>query len=225
MRGAPCDRSRIEEWIDRRATRCGFASPPDTSRFLAFHACRVLEEAAELKLTSIRDPDEFLERHVGESLEGAALIPRGTTGLALDLGSGNGYPGIPVAAMHPGLRMHLTDPSPKKVLFLRSVVERSPLQVVVLPRAIERASNLSDLPEFVLITTRAMGGWQRIVPRLVSKLAAHGRVVLWAGADAREVGDRVSWRALRLADEHPLPERDRSWIFVYCKNTSIKKGK
>ncbi len=224
MRGALPDRSHIEEWIDRRATRCGFDPPAETSRFLALHARRVLEEAADLKLTSIRDPDEFLERHVGESLEGAALIPRGTMGVALDLGSGNGYPGIPVAAMHPGLRMHLTEPSPKKALFMRSVAGQGQLEVVVLPRAIQRASDLSDLPELALVTSRAMGGWQRIIPRLASKLATDGRVVLWAGADAREVGERASWRALRLADERLLPERDRSWIFVYYKNTSKPKG-
>ena len=78
MSDAAFDRSRIEEWIVARAARRGFDPAPATVRFLAFHACRVLEEAAELQLTSIRDPDEFLARHVGESLEGAALIPRGT---------------------------------------------------------------------------------------------------------------------------------------------------
>jgi len=211
------DRSRFEGWIADRAARCGFEPDPEITRLLALHAWRVLDEAAELHLTSIRDPDEFLERHLGESLEGAALIPRGTTGTALDLGSGNGYPGIPVAAMHPGLRMYLTDVSLKKVTFLRSVVGQGLPSAIVLDRQIQRASDLTDFPELVAITCRALGGWERIVPRLGPKLAVEGRVLLWAGAAAGAVATRDSWRGLVLVDQRPLPRRERSWIFSYCK--------
>jgi hypothetical protein len=45
----------------------------------------------------------FLERHIGESFEGAALLPATCSGPLVDLGSGNGYPGIPVAVACRGL--------------------------------------------------------------------------------------------------------------------------
>ena len=214
------DRGHVEEWIAQRARRCAFEPTPEITRFLARHALRVLEGAEDLHLTSIRDPDAFLERHIGESLEGAALIPRGTSGAAIDLGSGNGYPGIPVAAMHPGLRMHLAESSAKKATFLESVVRDEATPIVVVSRAIQRASDVADLPVLGVITTRAMGGWERIVPRLLPRLAAGGRVVLWAGDAATDVARRVAWRKLELIERRVLPGRDRSWILMYYKNTA-----
>ena len=216
------DRLRFEPWVAARAASCGFALEPEVTRHLALHAERVLEETARLHLTSIRDPDEFLERHIGESLEGAALIPRGTIGTALDLGSGNGYPGIPVAAMHSGLKMYLTEVSLKKAAFLRSVVQQVLPDAVVLERQVQRPSDLPDLPALDTITCRALGGWERILPRLAPKLAVEGRILLWAGAAASAVASRGAWSGLALADRRPLPQRERSWIFVYYKKKSAK---
>ena len=210
-------RSWVEEWIAHRALLCGLEPSRDVLQFLAEHACCVLEEATVVKLTSIRDHGTFLERHIGESLEGASLIPRGTTGSALDLGSGNGYPGVPVATIHPGLSMHLTEPSQKKAAFLESVVRGAPFRIVVLPRQIQRSSDLADLPPFEVVTMRAMGGWERIVPRLLPCLIPRGRVILWAGNAGQEVARRVAWRGLELAERRPLPGRNRSFVFVYCK--------
>jgi 16S rRNA G527 N7-methylase RsmG len=211
------DRSWVEEWIAHRAALCELEPARGVLPFLAEHACRVLEEAIELKLTSIRDPGTFLERHIGESLEGASLIPRGTTGGALDLGSGNGYPGVPVAAIHRGLTMHLTEPSTKKAAFLESVVRGAPFPIAVLRRQIQRSSDLSDLPLLKLVTMRAMGGWERIVPRLLARVVPQGRVILWAGNAGHEVAHRAAWRGLELGEQRPLPGRAQSFVFVYYK--------
>jgi 16S rRNA (guanine527-N7)-methyltransferase len=211
------DRSWVEEWIGHRAALCELEPSQDVLQFLAEHACRVLEDATELKLTSIRDPATFLERHIGESLVGASLIPRGTMGGALDLGSGNGYPGVPVAAIHRGLTMHLTEPSPKKAAFLESVVRVAPFPIFVLARQVQRSSDLLDLPLLEVVTMRAMGGWERIVPRLIARVAPQGRVILWAGSAGLEVARRVAWKGLELAKRRTLPGRTQSSVFVYYK--------
>ncbi len=73
-------------------------------------------------LPSRTDPDEFVDRHLGEAFEGAAMLAPDIEGTMLDLGSGNGYPGIPLAAARPGLRLTLTDASARKAEFLRQTV-------------------------------------------------------------------------------------------------------
>ena len=211
------DGATFERWIGDRAERCGIDLSPEVCAYLAFHAERVRAEADRLHLTAIRDPHQFLERHVGESLEGAALIPREAIGTALDLGSGNGYPGIPVAAVHPGLRMHLCEASAKKTAFLCRIAEQAPMDLIVVDRQVQRAADLPDIPELGVITSRAVGGWERILPRLSSKLAANGRLLLWAGLSGATVATRAAWSAYQLAGQRPLPGRDRSWVFVYSK--------
>lgn len=212
----------MESWIADRALACGVDLVPGAIRLLAIHVQRVFAEAEALHLTSIRAPGVFFERHVGESLEGAALIPRGTLGAAFDLGSGNGYPAIPIAAAHPGLRIYLAEVSRRKAAFLRSVVESGLPNAVVLERHVQRATDIADLPPLGVITARAVGGWGRVLPRLAPKLESSGRIMVWAGSAADEIAGRVAWRGLALEHRRELPGRTRSWIFVYSKKQTVK---
>lgn len=185
---------------------------------LALHARAVIAANARLHLTTIVDPATFVERHIGESLEGAALLDPAVGGTLVDLGSGNGYPGIPLAIARPGLRPVLVEPSAKKAAFLRAVSGslRWPDSAVV-ERAVQRARDLDDLAPVAVLATRAMGGWERILPKLVPAIATDGVILLWAGAGTESVLARVAWRKLMLAARVPVSGRDRSWIWVLAR--------
>jgi 16S rRNA (guanine527-N7)-methyltransferase len=162
-------------------------------------------------------PEDVLERHIGESLEGAALLSEDASGLLVDLGSGNGYPGIPLAALRPGLTPLLVEASARKAAFLREVARACGLErMAVLEAQVQRAEDLDPATSssIAVLATRAMGNWPRVVPRLVPRLAPDGIVLLWAGGDAESVLARASWRGTRLLRRHSLPARDRSWIWV-----------
>ena len=75
---------------------------------------------SRLSLTSIRDEQELIERHVMEGLLAAAHHPPAAT--VLDFGSGTGIPGLPIALCHPGLRVTLAESQRKKASFLREAV-------------------------------------------------------------------------------------------------------
>lgn len=204
----------LEARIEQRARACGIELPAVGAAALALHARRVLEAAPGLKLTAIREPEEFVERHIGESLEGAALLEAGAEGPLLDLGSGNGYPGVPLAITRPALRLVLAESSQKKAAFLAGVIRELPIAGArVMCAHVERADDLATLAPLRALVTRAVGGWERIVPRLASRLAAEAHVLLWAGADAEAVIARAAWSKLVLVDRRALPGRDRSWIW------------
>jgi len=93
----------LEPAIAARARRSGIDLTPARARALAAHARLLLAHNAVLHLTTITAPDEIVERHIGEAFEGAALLPATISGTLVDLGSGNGYPGIPLALARPGL--------------------------------------------------------------------------------------------------------------------------
>src|SRR5262249_44493498 len=80
-----------------------------------------------INLTAIREPSEVATAHVLDSLVAVPVL-RGTgTHELLDLGSGGGYPGIPLAAALPADGALLVDSIAKKIGFLRTVVEATGL--------------------------------------------------------------------------------------------------
>ena len=75
----------------------------------------------KVNLTAIRDPLEILYRHFCESMFGASLLPVENCRLA-DVGSGGGFPGIPLKIIRPDLQVFLIESNLKKATFLAEVV-------------------------------------------------------------------------------------------------------
>ena len=170
---------------------------------------------ANLHLSAIRDPEEFLERHLGEAFEGAAMLPADAAGKLIDLGSGNGYPGLVLAAARPRLDAVLVEVSERKSEFLATVVGQWFRGAVVDRRHVQRADDLDGLMPARVIATRAMGGWERILPRLVPGLGVDGELLVWAGDALDKISTRVAWSKLALRERRSLPGRDRSWVWRF----------
>jgi 16S rRNA (guanine527-N7)-methyltransferase len=81
----------------------------------------LLKWNARTNLTAIRDPEEIVRRHFGESLFAAQHLDQGTASL-LDFGSGAGFPGLPIALLRPDIQVTLAESQNKKATFLREVV-------------------------------------------------------------------------------------------------------
>lgn len=74
----------------------------------------------KLNLTSVREPAQMVERHLGESFYMARLLPEFQT--LLDLGSGAGFPGLPISLLRPEADVMLAEAHAKKAVFLREAV-------------------------------------------------------------------------------------------------------
>jgi 16S rRNA (guanine527-N7)-methyltransferase len=207
--GAPDPMAIVE-----RALAAGIDLSEASAAALAAHARAVLLANERLHLTAITEPAAFFERHLGEAFEGAALLPAGVSGALLDLGSGNGYPGIPLAIARPGLVPFLAEASTKKAAFLRQALTVAGIKNGrVLESRIACAADLGELLPITVLATRAMGGWERIVPKLVPRLARGGIVLLWAGGEAETIMSRAAWRRLCVEASRALPGRDQSRVF------------
>ncbi|HEX5043211.1 MAG TPA: RsmG family class I SAM-dependent methyltransferase [Candidatus Polarisedimenticolaceae bacterium] len=210
-----------EEAVAARARRAGLTLPSDTIAALTAHGRAVLEANARLHLTTVVDPEAFVERHVGESLDGAALLPPEAAGVLVDVGSGNGYPGVPLGLARPGLRVVLAEASTKKAAFLEGVTRALPAgRFRVLHAQVQRAEDLADTAPEVL-ASRAMGNWERVLPRLARALPSGGRVLLWAGAEAEGILEREAWSGLRLLRRQPIAGRERSWIWMLERTPTV----
>lgn len=73
-------------------------------------------------LTAVRAPEEMVQRHFGESLFAAQHLGDLPPETVLDLGSGAGFPGVPIALMYPSIPVTLAESQNKKATFLREIV-------------------------------------------------------------------------------------------------------
>jgi len=129
---------------------------------------------------------EVIERHYGESLAALPLIPR-EPGEAIDLGSGAGFPGFPLAAARPGLRMTLFEAREKKCAFLLAAARHSSLPVSC--RGVRVSAPLpAGFPvSLSLVTVRALKLSSDLLQELGSRLRPEGRILMWLGAEDPEV--------------------------------------
>ena len=96
----------------------------------------LLKWNARTNLTAIRDPEEIVRRHFGESLFLAAELPTAST--LLDLGSGAGFPGLPIQLAFPEMKVVLAESQHKKASFLREAVRTLGLPTEVWGDRIEK---------------------------------------------------------------------------------------
>jgi 16S rRNA (guanine527-N7)-methyltransferase len=116
----------------------------------------LLKWNARTNLTAIRDPEEIVRRHFGESLFAGQHIGQSDQlpDTLLDLGSGAGFPGLPIAILHPEIRVTLAESQNKKSTFLREAVRTLDLQNVEIWPA--RAESMPPSRQFHTVTMRAV---------------------------------------------------------------------
>lgn len=107
----------FQEELLRASEQFGIGLSIDRARLCCAHIALMLDWNRRLNLTRITDPREILEKHILDSLLPARALPH--AGFALDVGTGPGFPGIPLKILLPELRMVLLEANRKKVSFLK----------------------------------------------------------------------------------------------------------
>src|SRR5271156_6004855 len=127
-------------------------APPGLYTQLSVYLDLLLKWNARTNLTAIRNPEEIVRRHFGESLFAAQhLDPNATT--LLDFGSGAGFPGLPIALLHPEVQVTLAESQNKKATFLREVVRTLNLPIEIWA---SRAETMPQPQCFHTVTLRAV---------------------------------------------------------------------
>ena len=103
---------------------------------------------AKINVISRKDFSEFYERHVLHSLGIAKFIRFTKNTRILDVGTGGGFPGIPLAIMFPDVQFHLVDSIGKKIKVVKNVAEALQLQNLTAEQI--RAEQLKDKYDFVV---------------------------------------------------------------------------
>ncbi|MGA9210913.1 MAG: 16S rRNA (guanine(527)-N(7))-methyltransferase RsmG [Terriglobales bacterium] len=146
---------------------------------------------ARINLTAVRDPESIVTRHFGESFFAARQLLKkqeaggsgqeagaGSQGRAIDLGSGAGFPGLPLKIFAPGLALTLIESSQKKAVFLKEAVRTLALTGVdVFAGRAEDFAAAADL-----VTLRAVERYERALGAAARLVAPGGRLALLIGS-------------------------------------------
>ena len=149
-----------------------------------------------VSLTSLTDPAEILARHFAESFFGGEAAGIGS-GKLLDVGSGAGFPALPLVMAAPGLEAVLLEPNLKKAAFLAEVCRKLELERRVRIERVrleEYGGSAVGVGEFDFVTTRAVRISGDFLGHCRRLLTAGGKVVLWLGEeDAGLVEGEGGW--------------------------------
>jgi 16S rRNA (guanine527-N7)-methyltransferase len=146
----------------------------------------------KINLTAIREPVEILYRHFCESMYAAAAIPLSTGRLA-DVGSGAGFPGLPLKIARPDLDVFLIESNIKKATFLAEISRELNLADirVLVSRYEELAEEVAPLD---YVCSRALGEFDKFLNWAHSPRVAAKQAILWAGGrDVDEIRSVKGW--------------------------------
>jgi 16S rRNA (guanine527-N7)-methyltransferase len=197
----------FDEALRRGLDAFGIALPSGAAALLARYADRLLAWNRKVNLTSITEPAEVAEKHLVDSLLLLPAVERART--LLDVGSGAGLPGVPLACVRPDLAVTCCDSVAKKVAFVKAVAAE--LGVNVRAVAVRAAGDpeAERLPRADAVVSRALADPEAWVPLGARYLAEGGVLLAMLGREAdrgrlEEIG-RSAGLALEGLDRHELP--------------------
>jgi 16S rRNA (guanine527-N7)-methyltransferase len=155
-------------------------------------AALVRRWGARIDLVAPGDLHRFEERHIGDALRALPLLDSLPAGPCIDVGSGGGVPGIPLAIARPGRSWRLLEPRARRAAFLEEVVRSLDLNCEVVPATAESAgADPSFAAGHALATARAVAAPARAAALVAPLIGPTGAGLLWVGenADLPPAGD------------------------------------
>jgi 16S rRNA (guanine527-N7)-methyltransferase len=164
----------------------------------------------KVNLTAIRDPLEMLYRHFCESMFGSSLLPVENCRLA-DVGSGGGFPGLPLKIIRPDLTVFLVESNVKKATFLAEAIRELGLTDarVLVSRFEELGEEVAPLD---VVCSRALGDFARFLEWAASPQVGAKHALLWLGGrDLEEVRALPGWL---WEEPTPVPKSLQRFILL-----------
>jgi 16S rRNA (guanine527-N7)-methyltransferase len=172
--------------------RYGVTPSQDLCDRIKTYISLLLKWNRSISLTTVTNMDEILRFHFGESFFAVSALAIGNGRLA-DVGSGAGFPGVPLAMLVPGLSVTLIESNAKKFAFLSEVARELGLANAVAVRSRMEDFERQGSP-FEFVTARALGQFANLLEWSQTQLSSSGRLVLWLGQDdVARISAELSW--------------------------------
>ena len=169
------------------------------------HASELLHWNQRINLTAITDPVEVAVKHYIDSIVVGPLIPGAQT--ILDIGSGGGFPGIPIKILFPDARVTLIDAKKKKISFLKHAIRKLELQGILARhrRAEDLAQDITPSKKFDVVLCRALTSLASFIAYAQPLVKDRGKIIALKGNLTSETIGQTRKKVIRQLQRSPNP--------------------
>jgi 16S rRNA (guanine527-N7)-methyltransferase len=180
------------EFIERTLRPFGTSIDAALAEAIRTYVDLLLQWNSKIALTTITEPTEILRLHFGESFF-AAAVAKVASGRVADIGTGAGFPGIPIRMVAPAVHLTLVESVAKKTAFLGEAVRRLRLSGVDIIRC--RMEDFTPERKFDFVTARALGHYEKLLEWSGMQLSQTGKLVLLLGQDeSKKLSGISTWK-------------------------------
>jgi 16S rRNA (guanine(527)-N(7))-methyltransferase RsmG len=185
-------KSLSDDFIVQTLQPYGVSATPQLSEKISTYIDLLLRWNEKIALTTVKNPAEILRFHFGESMFAVSQAAIRHGRLA-DVGTGAGFPAVPIGMVVPDLECILIESNQKKATFLAEVVRTLKLDRIEVYRGRMESYPAPSLPLDFSIS-RALGMHKEFLSWSAARLNHSGKTILWLGDDdASQIMKNESW--------------------------------
>lgn len=176
----------MKEILKRGLEHFGAEASPDIIEKFILYSELLREWNQKINLTAITEPEEIAKKHFVDSVSCICMLDKGCS--LVDVGTGAGFPGIPIKIVRDDISVLLLDSLGKRVDFLNKVIAELGLSGIsaVHSRAEDGGTNPLYRERFDVATARAVAGLNVLSEYLVPFIKVGGRLIALKGPDCEE---------------------------------------
>jgi 16S rRNA (guanine(527)-N(7))-methyltransferase RsmG len=175
---------------------------------LTEHYSMLVHWNQRINLTRIIEPEEAARLHYAECLFGAHFI--GDAISLLDIGSGAGFPAVPLAVARADVQVTALESNQKKSLFLKEVKDELQLNNF---EVITERLEVFDWSGYNLLTSRALDRAETILPAVVERMTGRQRMMLYCAPQLLTAFDQALSSRF-IVQTHPIPQSESRLIAI-----------
>lgn len=176
----------MDNWIAYAKIRLGITLSEDQQRMFAVYESELQKWSEKINLTAVRDLEGIRIKHFLDSLTCAKVLGDMNGKSLVDIGTGAGFPGIPLKLLYPDMRLVLVDSVGKKVEFCRQITTALGLTSCqsIQARAEELGLSIEHREKYDAATARAVAGLPVLCEYLLPLVKIGGMMLAQKGESA-----------------------------------------
>lgn len=181
----------------------------------------LIEWNEKINLTAITEPDEVILKHFVDSLTINKYIESGMK--LIDVGTGAGFPGIPISIANNELDITLLDSLNKRIIFLNEVIEKLNLENIITIHSRVEDFAVKNREKYDIATSRAVAGLNVLLEYLLPLVKVGGKCICMKGSNAEEEINeaknaiKILGGEIEKIEEIELPESDIKRTIIIVK--------